>query len=131
MTIRLRPHHLINHVNRYQLWRKQEHGKEDLELYLQDIKKDYGEDFAALDLQIFDGLLDNPDLDVVVTETWDDLCGVCAKRRDCTYGSEDQRQMRFLDRLGIPIGVSLKSGYIVDTITAYMDDFFARQGRDT
>jgi len=118
----LRPHHLVKGILKYLEWRQGlNDGERGRETNLRVTGSSFGNRFAALEDELIRNILDRQDLSVLVTDSWDVLCGVCEQKKEgkCQYEHEDPVEINLVRMMGIPIGQPVTSGYVVQQITNY------------
>ena len=113
--VTLRPHHLVRGVEKYLEYDRGENGgHEGRERFSSDAS--YGARFHEVAHQILRRIIDDPNITIRTTASWDDFCEVCQRKDGCSYQYEVPGDVEKLTRLGFQIGQEIRSGEVVAKI---------------
>lgn len=113
--IKLRPHHLIRSVDIYQRYDEgKDGGHQFRESYESKDTSNYGQKFHKLHHTLIRAIIDNPDISILLTDTWDDLCDVCDRRNSCDYVLESGQDVERVTKLGFTIGQQITSRELLE-----------------
>ena len=110
--ITLRPHHLVRGVERHLLY---EQGLDGGPAEAERIPKGdgYGDEFHTLEHETIKAIINDPNVTIRITDSWDDFCYACGRREECRYDHEAQSDTEKVTKLGFKIGQSITSGELL------------------